>query len=49
MLGKSEKSSADVQLEQFAMAWGMATADRAAVASLKIRIVGDREDVTYEL
>ena len=49
VLGKSEKSTADVQLEQFAMAWGMATAEQTSMHPLKIRIVGDGEDVSYEL
>jgi hypothetical protein len=49
VLGASEKSSSDVQLEQFAMAWGMAVAEQATPRPLKIRIVGDKEDVAYEL
>jgi amino acid transporter len=48
VLGTSAKSSSDVQLEQFAMAWGIAMAE-APTQSLAIRIVGEKEDVKYEL
>ncbi len=49
VLGASEKSAADVQLEQFALAWGMAAAEGAASHPLKIRIVGEKEELAYEL
>jgi nucleotide-binding universal stress UspA family protein len=49
ILGSSEKSSTDVQLEQFAMAWGMAIADAPASPALTIRIAGEKETLTYEL
>jgi hypothetical protein len=49
VLGTSEKSSPDVQLEQFAMAWGMATSETGAEQPLTIQIVGEKSAVTYEL
>ena len=49
VLGASEKSGSDVQLEQFAMAWGMAIAEGVTSPSLTIRIVGDGDAVSYEL
>ena len=49
VLGASEKSGSDVQLEQFAMAWGMAIAEGATSPSLTIRIVGEGDTVSYEL
>jgi hypothetical protein len=47
--GASEKSSVDVQLEQFAMAWGMATAESTRTKSLTIRVVGEMETTRFEL
>jgi hypothetical protein len=53
VLGASEKSSSDVQLEQFALAWGMAVAEQPASQAspqpLRIRIVGERGEVAYDL
>ena len=53
VLGASEKSSVDVQLEQFAMAWGIAVGQSTAreSRSLSIRIIGSdaSKDVKYEL
>ena len=49
ILGTSEKSSTDVQLEQFAMAWGMAIAESSREQTLTIRIVGEKETLIYEL
>lgn len=48
VMGASEKSSADVQLEQFAMAWGMA-ASEAAAQPLTIRIIGRDGETRFEL
>jgi amino acid transporter len=48
VLGTSEKSSADVQLEQFAMAWGMAESETAG-EPVTIRIVGEQGEVKFEL
>jgi hypothetical protein len=48
VLGSSEKSSSDVQLEQFALAWGMASSDGPA-DPLSIRIIGETTDVKFEL
>jgi len=49
VLGASEKSPTDVQLEQFAVAWGIAAGERSASQLLKIRIIGENEQVAYEL
>jgi amino acid transporter len=48
VLGSSEKTSSDVQLEQFAMAWGMAHSG-AAAEPLTIRIVGREGEVSFDL
>src|SRR6185436_1868155 len=48
VLGSSEKSSSDVQLEHFAIAWGMAISD-AGARSISIRILGATEDIRFEL
>src|SRR5437762_1270070 len=49
ILGTSEKSSTDVQLEQFAMAWGMATAEKGTSQPLSIRISGADQGLTHEV
>jgi nucleotide-binding universal stress UspA family protein len=55
VLGASEKSDPDLQLEQFAIAWGMAGADgvesasRAPSPPLSIRIIGSDRDVRLDL
>jgi hypothetical protein len=49
VLGASQKSSADLQLEQFAIAWGMATAGEQAERPLAIRIFGATDELRYEL
>jgi len=38
-----------VQLEQFAVAWGIAAAEEQTSRPLRIRIVGEADDVAYEL
>jgi len=48
VLGASEKSSPDVQLEQFAIAWGMA-ASETNDEPLSIRIVGEQGEVKVQL
>jgi amino acid transporter/nucleotide-binding universal stress UspA family protein len=48
VMGSSEKTDPDVQLEQFALAWGMATSDTGA-QPLSIRIVGENEDLKFDL
>jgi K+-sensing histidine kinase KdpD len=48
VLGTSEKSNADIQLEQFACAWGMAMAD-SPEQPLIIRIIGESGEMKYEL
>ena len=49
VLGTSQKVSADVLMEQFAIAWGMATADRAAGARLVVRVLGPQTEVSHAL
>jgi amino acid transporter len=49
VLGSSEKSSSEVQAEQFALAWGMAMADRAGEHPLSLRILGQLSDAKFEL
>jgi amino acid transporter/nucleotide-binding universal stress UspA family protein len=49
VLGASAKSSSDVQAEQFALAWGMAMAERAGERPLLLRILGPSSDVKFEL
>jgi nucleotide-binding universal stress UspA family protein len=48
VMGTSEKSDVDVQLEHFAIAWGMATSEAPARA-LTIRIIGADDEVKFEL
>jgi len=48
VLGSSEKTNTEIQLEQFALAWGMATSD-AAGQPLTIRIVGEKGELKLEL
>jgi hypothetical protein len=45
VMGASEKTSADVQLEQFAIAWGMASADANAAREVEVRIIGVENEV----
>ena len=49
VLGASEKTTPEVQIEQFAMAWGMATADGPAPRPLNVRIITARGDLCAEL
>jgi amino acid transporter len=49
VLGTSEKSSSDVQLEQFALAWGMATAEPGEARAITVRIVGADGELREEL
>jgi hypothetical protein len=48
VLGSSEKTSTDVQLEQFALAWGMACGESPG-APLTIRIIGRESEVNFDL
>jgi hypothetical protein len=48
VMGASQKTTPDVQLEQFALAWGMATSESSAGA-LNIRIIGEKEEIRFEL
>jgi amino acid transporter len=52
VLGVSEKMQADMQLEQFALAWGSATADPmyADIAKdMTIRVIGPQIEMKYQL
>jgi hypothetical protein len=50
VLGVSERVHAETQLEQFALAWGTATADPAfANQPLKVRILGPQVEVKSEM
>jgi hypothetical protein len=49
VLGASARASPDVQLEQFALAWGMATAALPAPPTLVVRVVADAGEVRHEL
>jgi len=48
ILGESRKSTADLQLEQFAMAWGMANAEVPQPQPLLVRIIGDHSETRQE-
>jgi nucleotide-binding universal stress UspA family protein len=48
VLGRSGKSPIDIQMEQFAVAWGMATADEPA-HGLEVRIIGEQRDTQFDL
>jgi amino acid transporter len=48
VLGSSEKTSVDVQVEQFAVAWGMASPETDA-QPLRIRIIGENQEVKFDL
>jgi hypothetical protein len=50
ILGVSEKMNPDVQVEQFALAWGMAMADRKGEdIALTVHILGPGMDLKYDL
>jgi amino acid transporter len=52
VLGVSEKMHADTQLEQFALAWGSATADPAyagITSDMTVRIIGPQVEMKYQL
>jgi amino acid transporter len=49
VLGGSAKATPDVQLEQFAMAWGMATAELPAPPPLTVRVITAGGEVRQEL
>jgi len=48
VLGVSETLQAETQLEQFAMAWGSATAE-IKTPPLRVRIVGPQVEIKYEM
>jgi hypothetical protein len=47
VLGASQKSNTDVQLEHFAIAWGMANSNGPA-QPLTIRIVGEQSEIRFD-
>ncbi len=52
VLGVSEKVHAEDQLEEFALAWGSATAETAGAARagpMKVRIIGPQVEMTYDI
>jgi len=52
VLGVSEKVHAEEQLEEFALAWGSATAEMApgeAIPKLTVRILGPQVEMKYEM
>jgi amino acid transporter len=49
VMGVSQKSHPDVQAEQFAMAWGMASAESRGNEDLVLRILGERGESRFEL
>ena len=52
VLGVSEKMQAEMQLEQFALAWGSATADpmyKEIAGDMTIRILGPQFEIKYQL
>jgi hypothetical protein len=49
VMGCSEKTSPEVQLEQFAMAWGMAAAEVKSVRPLSVRIIGPNVELKYDV
>jgi amino acid transporter len=49
VMGTSEKTNTEVQLEQFAIAWGMATAEGGSSRPLSVRIIGPRAEVKYDM
>ncbi len=52
VLGVSEKVLAEEQLEQFALAWGSATAEMApgeAIPKMTVRILGPQVEMKYEM
>jgi amino acid transporter len=48
VMGSSEKSTVDVQLEQFAIAWGMATSELPG-HSLTVRIISEQDEMAFDL
>ena len=50
ILGSSEKMNAEVQVEQFALAWGMAMADfKGQQPPLTVHVLGPGMDLKYEM
>lgn len=49
VLGVSEAVQAEMQLEQFALAWGTATAEPGTSRPLTVRILGPQVEVKYEM
>ena len=49
VLGASEKTGPAVQIEQFALAWGMASAEASDAGPRSVRIIGAKTSVEHEL
>ena len=49
VLGVSEQMHAEVQLEQFALAWGSAMGENGGNQRITVRIVGPNVEVKYSL
>ena len=49
VLGVSEAVQAETQLEQFALAWGTATAEPGSARPLTVRILGPQVEIKYEM
>jgi hypothetical protein len=49
VMGASEKTNIEVQLEQFAIAWGMATAESGWSLPLSVRIIGPQREMKYDM
>ncbi len=49
VLGVSEKFHAEEQLEQFALAWGSATAEPGVSSKMTVRIIGPQVEMREEL
>jgi hypothetical protein len=49
VMGTSEKTTPEVQLEQFAIAWGMAAAEGGSSRPLTVRIIGPQSEMKYDL
>ena len=49
VFGVSEKFAAEEQLEQFALAWGSATADPGVSSKMTVKILGPNVEMKYEM
>ena len=49
VLGDSEKMSADMLAEQFALAWGIAQADMVGEHNFRLRVLGENKESTFDM